>query len=356
MMPHEHVYPTLVLERTHGQAQGVVTLADLDRDVEQASPRGPFARVIYLTAKPHPQDSMLFGHDVWRNLNEALRAIVEPKPPLRTKLREIFAAGAASRFWCIFEKGHPLRPMPRDEVPAVVREWTRLHHTSTHQTFLVEMADDQPSDDLDAWLAVMRKSMAIAPDATITTSTIDANVSVGLAPAPSTPEQLAIARRDALLARARAEAWPESDAVGQMLGSQSPTAGRQRATRERAAGHLLGLWSAGERTFYHPRFQFLPDGRVHPKLSELLEALAQLPAYAPEDDPGGWGRIAWLYGSSPSLSQRSLAEAATEGGIAPHESALDPTPRTPADVFPTDPDAVIALAREHAAAIRDRHG
>lgn len=355
MMQHEHVYPTLVLERTHGQAQGIVTFADLDRDVQQAGPRGPFARVIDLTAKPHPQDSMLFGNDVWRNLGEALRAIVEPKPLLRTKLREIFATGAAPRSWCIFEKGRRLRPMSRDEVLAVVRQWTNLHHVGTQQTFLLELADDQPPDNLDAWLAVMRKSMTIAPAALTTTSTIGADVSVGPAHAPTTPEQLAIARRDALLARARAEAWPESDAVGQMLGSSSPAAGRQRATRERAAGTLFGLWSAGERTFYHPRFQFLPDGRVHPKLPELLEALAQIPSYAPEQDPGGWGRIAWLYGSSPSLSERSMAEAATEGGIAPNESELDTTPRTPAEVFPTDPDAVIALAREQAVAIRDRH-
>ena len=139
-----------------------------------------------------------------------------------------------------------------------------------------------------------------------------------------------------------------------MLGSASPAAGRQRATRERAAGKLFGLWSAGERTFYHPRFQFLPDGRVHPKLPELLEALAQIPSYAPDQDPGGWGRIVWLYGSSPSLSERSVAEAGAADGIAPNESDLDTQPRTSAEVFPTHPDSVIALARAEAAALYDR--
>ncbi|MCK9366595.1 MAG: hypothetical protein M0P72_05550 [Metallibacterium scheffleri] len=103
-----------------------------------------------------------------------------------------------------------------------------------------------------------------------------------------------------------------------------------------------------------PRFQFLPDGRVHPKLPELLEALAQIPSYSPDQDPGGWGRMAWLYGSTAFLSERTLAEEASEDGIAPNEADLDTAARTPAEVFPIDPDAVIALARAEAAALHDR--
>ena len=93
---------------------------------------------------------------------------------------------------------------------------------------------------------------------------------------------------------------------------------------------------------------------MHPKLPELLEALAQIPSYEPDQDPGGWGRIAWIYGSSALLSERALAEEASEDGIAPNEADLDTAARTPAEVFPINPDAVIALARAEAAALHDR--
>jgi len=352
-MTNVSVYPTMVLTKTCEPAQGIVTFAEIEREVQQSSANDLFARAIFLTAKPQPRDPALFGNSIWSSLIDALRSIIDPSPPVRSKLQASFANARASRSWYILEKGRSPQLMKHDEVLSVARQWTDMLHVGKQQAFLLELSDDQPEKNLDAWLVAMRQSMSITPDAMITASTIGADVYVGLAQAPSTPEQLAITQRDALLVRARTEAWPESDAVGQMLGSRSPTAGRQRATRERAAGTLFGLWSAGERTFYHPRFQFLKDGRLHPELPKLLAALAQIPSYAPEQDPGGWGRIAWLYGSSPSLSELSIAEAGAADGIAPNESDLDTTPRTPAEVFPTNPEAVIALARAEAAAIHD---
>ena len=352
-MTNASVYPTMVLTKTCEPAQGIVTLDELEREVKQPSANDLFARAIFLTAKPHPRDPALFGNSIWSSLTEALRTIVEPSPPVRSTLQMGFAHKRTSR-WYILEKGRRLQLMQHDEVLSIAHQWTDMHRIVNQQAFLLELSDDQPEKTLDEWLAIMRTSMTLSPDAAITTSTIGADVYAGPATAPATPEQLAIARRDALLARARNDDWPESDAVGQMLGSGSPAAGRQRATRERAAGNLFGLWSAGERTFYHPRFQFLPDGRMHPKMPELLAALAQIPTYAPEQDQGGWGRIVWLYGSSPSLSELSIAEAGASDGIAPNESELDTTPRTPAEVFQTHPEAVIALARAEATAIHDR--
>ena len=58
--------------------------------------------------------------------------------------------------------------------------------------------------------------------------------------------------------------------------------------------------------------------------------------------------------SSALLSERALAEEASEDGIAPNEADLDTAARTPAEVFPINPDAVIALARAEAAALHDR--
>ena len=52
--------------------------------------------------------------------------------------------------------------------------------------------------------------------------------------------------------------------------------------------------------------------------------------------------------------ERALAEEASEDGITPNEADLDTAARTLAEVFPVDPDAVIALARAEAKALHDR--
>jgi hypothetical protein len=164
----------------------------------------------------------------------------------------------------------------------------------------------------------------------------------------------AIAYRDSLLEKARAEAWPTSKAAGRLLGGATASACNEMAAKERALGRLLGIWSQADRTFYHPPFQFASDGLVHPSFYELLEVLSQNPALAHSADPGGWGRLEWMFQLRGSLSECSLAETASPFGIAEPEDTLDKTPRTPAEVFPIDPDAVIALAGSDAAWVLDR--
>ena len=163
-----------------------------------------------------------------------------------------------------------------------------------------------------------------------------------------TPEQRAAARREAVLAQARAENWPTSDAVDQMMGSTTAANGRRRAKYMRDAGELLGIWSAAERAFYHPPLQFLPNGHVHPKWSLLLAALGAIPRLTPIEDPSGWGRFGWLTQLRGSLSERDLAESASPDGVAENEAQLSRDPRTPASVFMVDPNAVIDRAKEDA--------
>jgi hypothetical protein len=170
-----------------------------------------------------------------------------------------------------------------------------------------------------------------------------------------TPEQLATARREANLVRARAEKWPKSDVVDQMMGSPPATDGRRRTHDMRAGGELLGIWSDAEQTFYYPLFQFLPDGCVHPKWPLLLTALCAIPTLSPMEDPTGWGRFGWLTQLRGALSERDLAESASMDGVAPNEAQLSRKPRTPAEVFNVDPDAVIDLARTDARTLRDHH-
>jgi len=169
-----------------------------------------------------------------------------------------------------------------------------------------------------------------------------------------TPEQRAIRRRDDLLKIARHEAWPQSDALCQQLRVTSPVASREQSARDRADGHLLGIWSAEEHTFYHPNFQFCAEGHVHSQLPELLTALSAIPTFAPNQDPGGWGRLGWLYQPRGALSELSIAENASEDGVAPNEAHLARDARTPAEVFCIHAGAVIALAREDAETMLDR--
>lgn len=84
----------------------------------------------------------------------------------------------------------------------------------------------------------------------------------------------------------------------------------------RDADLVLGLWDAGSRSWLYPRFQFeLGDG-VAPEMAALLELL-------PKGDGLGWGRLKWL--------------------LTPNEHVNH---QPPIEVFESDPDAVIAAARE----------
>ncbi|RDD79726.1 hypothetical protein DVJ77_20845 [Dyella tabacisoli] len=133
------------------------------------------------------------------------------------------------------------------------------------------------------------------------------------------PTQAAAALRDELLARD----WPTSDAVGHANGANG-----QWAKDKRAAGELLGVWSANERTYRHPSFQFDASGILRPPVRDLLIALATHADFTPEADTGGWRRAFWLHGAT-------LALAGSDGA-----------PRVAADVFIVDPEAVICAARK----------
>jgi hypothetical protein len=117
-------------------------------------------------------------------------------------------------------------------------------------------------------------------------------------------------RREILLARG----WPTSREVGLQLGSRVP---ETYAANLRAAGRLLGAWSAKASTYVHPDCQFEDDGgRIRTSVRELLAALPAV------DDEGGWRRTFWLYG--------------------PREEFRG---RTPAELLVTDPAQVLELAR-----------
>lgn len=81
----------------------------------------------------------------------------------------------------------------------------------------------------------------------------------------------------------------------------------------------------------YPDFQFLPNGRLNPRVKELLNALELHPDFKADKDRGGWHRAFWPHGVTRGLA------------------APDGRPRIAAEVFREDPDAVIAFA------IKDAH-
>ena len=159
--------------------------------------------------------------------------------------------------------------------------------------------------------------------------------------------QAAVQQRDELLQLE----WPGSKAVGVMLGSK-PTGAEARAGRERSDGRLLGAWAGRGVGYVHPDFQFVDSGTVHPRMVDLLDAMASNPGFSTTQDKSGWQRVFWLYQPRGRLSKQAMAlrRAAPEQFMSdpsPFEK-LDDAPRTAADVFPHDPQAVIDLARKDA--------
>lgn len=150
------------------------------------------------------------------------------------------------------------------------------------------------------------------------------------APADGRPQfsvRAAMSLRDEFIARG----WPTSAEVGRANGSASATNPAQWASSRRDAGALLGAWSAKERTFRHPDFQFDPEGHLKPAVKELLAALATHADLTAKADKTGWRRVFWLYGAVSAFGD-------TRGN-----------PRSAAEEFASDPEAVIAFARKEAA-------
>lgn len=161
--------------------------------------------------------------------------------------------------------------------------------------------------------------------------------------------QAAVRQRDELLQLE----WPRSKAVGVMLGSK-PTGAEARASRERSAGRLLGAWAGRDKGYVHPEFQFVDSGTVNPRVIDLLDAMANNPGLSAAQDKNGWQRVFWLYQPRGRLSKQAMAlRRATPEQLLSDPGRfekLEDAPRTPADVFPHDPQAVIDLAREDALA------
>ena len=135
----------------------------------------------------------------------------------------------------------------------------------------------------------------------------------------------AVVAQDELLARG----WPTSAEMDRANSSQLDNPA-EWAKNKRDTGELLGVWFPAENTWRYPDFQFLPDGRLNPRVKELLNALELHPDFKADKDRGGWHRAFWLHG-------------ATRGLAGP-----DGHPRIAAEVFLEDPDAVIAFAIKEA--------
>jgi len=126
------------------------------------------------------------------------------------------------------------------------------------------------------------------------------------------PLEAARARRTQLLKEVK---WLDAGQVHEQQTGGDPNVpgANNTASRLRRRGELLGAWDGRE--YLHPAFQFdRRTGQVMPEMKDLIELLPK--------DRGGWRQTFWLF--------------------QPH-ALLDG--KRPADVFPTDPHAVIEAAR-----------
>lgn len=124
---------------------------------------------------------------------------------------------------------------------------------------------------------------------------------------------------------------------------------RSWASRERKQDRLFGVWSSTTRTFVHPDFQFTSTGIV-PRLPELLRALRTREGFDPAvGDRGGWARAYWLYQPDVRLSEQAIAAKTTDltdiVAAAQVLKRYSDAGRTPAEMFASEPDLVLALAR-----------
>lgn len=109
--------------------------------------------------------------------------------------------------------------------------------------------------------------------------------------------------------------WLNAGQLHQQQAGADPNASglNKTASRLRSRGELLGAWDGRE--YLHPVFQFDPEtGRVMREMKDLIQLLPK--------DRSGWRQVFWLF--------------------QPH-ALLDG--KCPADLFPTDPHAVIETAR-----------
>lgn len=152
-----------------------------------------------------------------------------------------------------------------------------------------------------------------------------------------------------------AQNWPDAEAVERILGGRTDACAEFNANRQRGweGCRIFGVWAGRDRGGYrYPLFQFLEGGLVHPKLPELMDALAHRPDLRPDHDKSGWERAFWLYQPRGRLSVQALALRAAQFDEVREDperfAALPKGSRTPAEVFPDDAQAVIDLAMEDA--------
>jgi hypothetical protein len=115
--------------------------------------------------------------------------------------------------------------------------------------------------------------------------------------------------------------WLNARQIHQQQAAADPNASglNSMASRLRGRGELLGAWDGRE--YLHPVFQFDPEtGRVMQEMKDLVQLLPK--------DRTGWRQVFWLF--------------------QPH-ALLDG--KCPADLFPTDPHAVIEAARSTFASV-----
>lgn len=269
----------------------------------------------------------------------------------------VFAKASSSRqhYWLLWEGKNRLREVAHAQLAQTFTAIHAFQGTSKEhfRKALIEVSPARAGTDPETAVALLLDQLSVL---VVGAGSVGrgarqlATVQIGGSADPQ-DDAAVLSFRESLLALD----WPDSQAVGRQLGSTGSGA-ESRVSRERAAGTLFGVWAGRDRGGYrHPTFQFLPSGSVHERLPELLDALARQSGLTQAADRTGWERAFWLYQPRGRLSAQALAlRAAAPAQLRADPArfaALDTVARTPAAVFASDPQAVIDLARDDAAAL-----
>jgi len=137
---------------------------------------------------------------------------------------------------------------------------------------------------------------------------------VYLAPRPQPTEAAEFVERFLADLLSDGERFLDSDAVGRVLSGSRVADAKAAATRGRKEKRVFAVWDG--RTYRYPRFQFDDAGRPLRETPALIQLLPR------QTDGSNRDAALWLY----------APDALLEG-------------KTPAEVFPEDPERVLRIAR-----------
>ena len=239
----------LEIVQTDGQPSvslGHVNVEEVGADHPQQS-----ARLRIYISNNH--DSFKFSLELFRLIEPLLMLAAAPSSSIRDEVNHHWQYASQQRFFLT-----SLNEVS-EGVPFIGILWRSM------EGWLVKVRDDILFLEASGGRVEMLTLLDAIRDAL---SRSDGPDALAAAPAVVDPHQAAIEFRDELLGKN----WRDAKSVAALVGAPPSKNSNQNAASLRAQGTLLGVWSAQDRGFLYPDFQF-NDGGVRLEVAKLLKVL-----------------------------------------------------------------------------------